>query len=573
MDMALKDDIQSESPLTNQELLFFIKEEKIKQSILRNQGLEFIKELSKQLFLLILPSPNDSQNDEDLKKLSNLSGRAILSKESCLNYAYLLFYSDFVNSFIDVYELPHDWTEKAIKKYGDESLLKFLNANVIGYSINARSHLLDDLEKSKSIVRNLIKESLRDPETILNALRTQFEVFVWLLENSRDISEAYYVAYNENVDKNISEQDLIKFVKSLCHARIGRIYSILLDRHNQEIEIKKSRSYFENNSFMLVQMAFMILDENLKESEKHFKKALELLDTQFDGLQLLKKRLRFESYLGLGYIYNKKGLYEQSERLYTEGMNYKFDNVSEALLYLNRGRNKIDKGDLVSAIYDLNMAITLSKEIKETKLEAESHINLGIIYIEQGLYEQAKKEFTTSMELNPSLPHSYYNMGVLYNLEGNKDRAKRLFKTAIDMDTNFNEAREALRKIKNVTITDAGSNFYDWWFGPKTSNMRKIAGILIVIGISLLIFKSIYNVLNDYTVNQSLYIILAIVILLLILPIITRLKFGPVEIDVKTKGENPEITLNASSISIAVISSEQSIVGVEQLFFLNFIIY
>jgi len=62
MDMALKDDIQSESPLTNQELLFFIKEEKIKQSILRNQELEFIKELSKQLFLLILTSPNDSKN-------------------------------------------------------------------------------------------------------------------------------------------------------------------------------------------------------------------------------------------------------------------------------------------------------------------------------------------------------------------------------------------------------------------------------------------------------------------------------------------------------------------------------
>src|SRR5262245_25481973 len=93
---------------------------------------------------------------------------------------------------------------------------------------------------------------------------------------------------------------------------------------------------------------------------------------------------------------------------------------SEAVVMLNRGKNRIDKEDLIGALIDLN------DSVKQNELEANSRINLGLVYYKQGLYEKAENELLEAIKINPDLPDSYYNLGVMFNNDGNKERAKKL---------------------------------------------------------------------------------------------------------------------------------------------------
>ena len=60
-----------------------------------------------------------------------------------------------------------------------------------------------------------------------------------------------------------------------------------------------------------------------------------------------------------------------------------------------------------------------------------SHINLGVLYIQQGKYELAESEYKRAIKLEPGLPYSYINLSDLYRLQNRDDLGEQLLLDAI----------------------------------------------------------------------------------------------------------------------------------------------
>jgi tetratricopeptide (TPR) repeat protein len=218
-------------------------------------------------------------------------------------------------------------------------------------------------------------------------------------------------------------------------------------------------------------------------------------------------------------------------------MKVEYDQFWESIILLNRGRNRLDSGDFAGAKEDFH------KAQKEPLLAPYAYNNLGLIYYEQGLYEKAESKFIQAIELKSDLPDAYYNLGVLYNDEGNKgnkERTKKLFQTALNIDRNYKEAKDALKKLRSSDISSIG-DWYDWWFSTNSSSLKKGMGIATLILIGILIGKASYDALLSKDIKESTFGIIAIAITFLVLPLISKLKVGPVELEMESRGERPPL--------------------------------
>lgn len=302
----------------------------------------------------------------------------------------------------------------------------------------------------------------------------------------------------------------------------------------------------------------------MNKAEKEFNTANDLIQNQFNGLPRLKNKVRFDIYLGLAYTNYKKGRYDEAEKNYNKALELHLGPYFDSLARLNRGRTRLDKGDFLGALDDL------FKANNERSLSATAHSNLGLVYLKQGLYGKAESEFNEALDLNPDLAHAYYNLGVLYNEEGNKQRAEKLFKTATTVDKNFSEAWDALKKLKGTELRNLGGDWYDWWFGKDTSRYRKGVGIAIVVLIGILVARANYNIHYNLEVSTSLFAVLAINILIILLPILNKLKVGPIELDVQSKGER---LVSIEAHSIEKLNPETvTVIGIPFVLF-EFILY
>ena len=313
-------------------------------------------------------------------------------------------------------------------------------------------------------------------------------------------------------------------------------------------------------------MAHLKINRDVKEAEKKFRTANNLIQNQFNGISKLKNKIRYDIYLGLAHTNHVRGRYEEAEKNCNDALELHLRGYFDSLAFLNRGRTRLDNNDYLGALEDL------SRAIKEPSLSATAHSNLGVVYLKQGLYGKAESEFYKALELNPNLAHAYYNLGVLYNEEGNKQRAEKLCKTATVVDKDFSEARVAHKKLQGRELKNIGEDWYNWWFG-KSSKLRKGLGIAIVALIGISIAKANFNIHTDSEVSASLFAVLAINILIILLPILNKLKMGPVEIDVQSKGERERpVFIEAVTIDNQNLDVPKSVTGTSIALF-DFILY
>jgi hypothetical protein len=82
-------------------------------------------------------------------------------------------------------------------------------------------------------------------------------------------------------------------------------------------------------------------------------------------------------------------------------------------------------------------------------------------------------------------------------------------------------------------------DWIDWWFGSNSSVYRKAFGdAIITFAGSLLVIMAIYDTyMLKFDVSQSLLIVLALTLVTLLLPSISKLKLGPIELDMKSIGK------------------------------------
>jgi len=78
--------------------------------------------------------------------------------------------------------------------------------------------------------------------------------------------------------------------------------------------------------------------------------------------------------------------------------------------------------------------------IYEDPLTAFEHNNLGVVYLKQGKYELAEREFKKAIKKNPKWPIPYFNMGNLFYTLKEYDKAESYYRKAIEISPDNTDA-------------------------------------------------------------------------------------------------------------------------------------
>jgi tetratricopeptide (TPR) repeat protein len=154
--------------------------------------------------------------------------------------------------------------------------------------------------------------------------------FINVLERTESISlyanrhenllKVNYDLYHERlfpeVTIEIFPQALSSFYHSLC-AEYYRIAEIIED---QEKESFKALELYENNSLAIAEVAYFKVESDPLEAENLFRKAIKLTETQFAGSPKDRLFIKALGYSGLGYLYNKRAIYDIAEKDYNEAL-------------------------------------------------------------------------------------------------------------------------------------------------------------------------------------------------------------------------------------------------------------
>ncbi len=145
------------------------------------------------------------------------------------------------------------------------------------------------------------------------------------------------------------------------------------------------------------------------ESKFEHKKALELLQKYHHMSQELGDKMGVaNASFGLGYIYTETGQLKSAERHLQEaqkiyeavGNKIAIGNVYNAIGYL-----KFNQGMLEQALFYTKKALALGHETKASEIEVNGFLNLGRIYLAQGLVKKSTENFTRAIRIARKLKY------------------------------------------------------------------------------------------------------------------------------------------------------------------------
>lgn len=278
------------------------------------------------------------------------------------------------------------------------------------------------------------------------------------------------------------------------------------------------------NPLVLIIDGLRKMDENPIQAVVDIKKALDVLNAiNVPGTSLQQSVGCF----ALALIYQRKVMYKEAESFFNQALSFSIPDFLRAIIILNRGKNYLDNNDLVRA----------KKDFLESQnyphVEASAHVNLGKLYFIQNFLDKAEIELIKALELNPSLAVAYYNLGVLYNQKNDREKAKKYFQLTLQADGNFAEARTALKKLE-----ESAKHLIDWWswWFENSSASKKLVGIFSILLIGTLFIFAVYQLVsgirNEFL--NSYFIMIGFLLVFLILPTLTKLKIGPMEVEMKS---------------------------------------
>ena len=572
-------------------LIQLIDNPKRRNAIESKSGLEYIEELATELLSEVYSQIDKSKkehlkNDEmtnaltKFQKINLLHIDALSTFKDCFDYAYFLYLSNLIPTFVSLedFNWKINWISNVVEKYPDNAFFRFLYAyfaaviplifkKEYGFStedLSEQSKIAFEAIKKIDVTAVIMGCLANDPNTLLHALEQRRKIILKMVSSYTVFSQSIFNNFTRVVAV-VSSESFVSALTSFSGSIVARFYSVSNQPDKYEEKLNEAIKAYKDNALAICQIAYLRINRDANKAEKEFKTANDLIQNQLNGIQRLKNKVRFDISLGLAYTNYKKGRYDEAEEKYNNALELHLGQYFDSLALLNRGRTRFENGNFLGALDDL------SKANNEPSLSATAHSNLGLVYLKQGLYGKAESELIKALDLNPNLAHAYYNLGVLYNEEGNKQRAEKLFKTATTVDKNFSEARDALKKLKGTELRNLGGDWYDWWFGRDSTRLRKGVGFAIVALIGILVAKANYNIHYDLQVSTSLFAVLAINILIILLPILSKLKMGPIELDVQSKGERP-VSIEAHSIDSLNPDDTRFVTGIPFVLF-EFILY
>jgi len=86
-------------------------------------------------------------------------------------------------------------------------------------------------------------------------------------------------------------------------------------------------------------------------------------------------------------------------------------------------------------------AIDLFKQaIRINASNAESYVNLGIIYLQAGRADEALGALQDALRYDPRSPEAYYNLALLWERRGDRDRALQHYERFVELAGSGHEA-------------------------------------------------------------------------------------------------------------------------------------
>ena len=80
----------------------------------------------------------------------------------------------------------------------------------------------------------------------------------------------------------------------------------------------------------------------------------------------------------------------------------------------------------------------------------EAHNNLGVIYRQKGMYDNAIVEFKEAIRLKPDFAIAYYNIARAYSQRSDKINAVESLKKAIDLDSGYINSAKTEEAFDNI---------------------------------------------------------------------------------------------------------------------------
>jgi tetratricopeptide (TPR) repeat protein len=115
--------------------------------------------------------------------------------------------------------------------------------------------------------------------------------------------------------------------------------------------------------------------------------------------------------------------------------------LSPRALILNReGAAALAAGRLETAEARLALALEYSNRF------TEAWVNLGLVELQRGSFERARRDFLEARRLNPDLPAPHHALGLLSEREGDVASAEAGYRAALKVDPGFAPARANLAR-------------------------------------------------------------------------------------------------------------------------------
>jgi tetratricopeptide (TPR) repeat protein len=144
----------------------------------------------------------------------------------------------------------------------------------------------------------------------------------------------------------------------------------------------------------------------------------------------------------LGTIYDMQKRFDLSEKHYRAALdiNPQFAPAANNLAYLLSSREE-----------DIDEALNFARIAKEKLPDDPSVMDtLGWIYYKKGLYGNAAREFSDSLEKLPENATVNYHLGAALFQKGEKPRAKTYLEKALALDKDFDGADDARRMLSEI---------------------------------------------------------------------------------------------------------------------------
>ena len=344
----------------------------------------------------------------------------------------------------------------------EKQLILFLNKidfSQLKKKVDAGKHASLQLKRASSEISKLIRQqgylNIQSPPPLINLLSSTIDK-----DNILSVIE----------ENKISTQDKKRFEYTMISCGLSQLGSIVLNLLGVKVRIAYSPGHVFNcipldeNRIFFADFATQVFETInisqyyklegkywvLKERNRISPKQIQIIRQRWDtenqvrGQKELLNLVYPRIYISNGYsaipaiyfsIGNAYYFYKNDRRRAVANYNLalKID-PDLADVYINRGIIYNNEGNFEQAIIDFGIALSIDPDL------TEAYYNRGLAYYRKGDIKQAIADFTHVIKINPDCSIAYVGRGSAYSHEGNFEQAIIDFGIALSIDPDLTEA-------------------------------------------------------------------------------------------------------------------------------------